>query len=215
MNPQRESLSKDNSLFHALINANPDWAFIVNSNVQIVDFNTQVFTDFGDDKNILNELSGNVLNCKNAIESGGACGETQSCKSCVIRNSVEKSIHKNLVFRSTTKVYLKQGKELKRLELQVTAMPFIYEGKDYAYLTIENLNLPGTKRQLIPICSNCLKVRENDKWLNVDKFLATQPGINMTHSICPDCKEDLYGHQLRLARARAEKRKLLEHKQAV
>ena len=209
MKKNEQSLSRDNTLFHALINANPDWAFIVNSDVQIVDFNTQVLDDLGDRQNILNELSGNALGCKNAVESNGACGETKKCKTCVIRNSVEKAIRKNLVFRSTTKILIMKMDKVNRLEVQVTAMPFEYDGQKYAYLTVENLNQNSRKRQLIPICSNCLKIRDNNIWLTVEKFLSAQPGINMTHSICPDCKEELYGHQLRIARKRANKRKLL------
>jgi len=200
-----ETLSRNNTLFHALLDANPDWAFIVNSNVQIVDFNTQALDSFGGVHALLNQLVGDAICCKNAVESAKGCGTTTACRTCIQQNSVMEAIKQNLVYQSTTKILIDREDQVVHLDVQITAMPFRYEGQDFAYFTIENLTEKPSKRQLIPICSNCLKVKDNDVWLNVDKFLSAQPGINITHSICPDCKEKLYGEQLRRARRRAGK----------
>ena len=46
---------------------------------------------------------------------------------------------------------------------------------------------------LIPICSNCKKIR-NDKgyWVQVETYVHKHSGANFSHSICPECGEKLY-----------------------
>jgi len=204
MNAQKKTLSHDNTLFHSLINANPDWAVIVDSDLRVVDFNTQVTKDLHKGASILFELGGDAFSCRNAVKSSGGCGTTNACSGCAIRNSVGRAIRQSLVYKTTTKMYLLIDEKFVRIELNITAMPFSFEDKDYVYLILENITNPSRKKQLIPICSNCLKIRDENSWIQIDKFLAAQPGINMTHSICPDCKEALYGEQLRNARMRAK-----------
>jgi DNA-binding response OmpR family regulator len=45
-------------------------------------------------------------------------------------------------------------------------------------------------QELIPICSQCRKVR-NDKnyWQGVETYINEQTGSNFTHGICPECTE--------------------------
>ena len=50
-----------------------------------------------------------------------------------------------------------------------------------------------TLRQLIPICSNCKKVRNDDGyWEQIDHYLRVHSDIKFTHGICPDCLKKLY-----------------------
>ena len=50
-----------------------------------------------------------------------------------------------------------------------------------------------TLRQLIPICSNCKKVRNDDGyWEQIDHYLRIHSDIKFTHGICPDCLKKLY-----------------------
>jgi len=53
-----------------------------------------------------------------------------------------------------------------------------------------------TKRktsQLIPICSNCKNIRDNDnKWHQLEYYLFSLFDLRFTHSICPDCMQEMY-----------------------
>lgn len=54
-------------------------------------------------------------------------------------------------------------------------------------------------KELIPICSYCKKVRDDqDYWQQLEDFISVQTGSQFTHGICPDCKEkvinDTIGH---------------------
>ncbi len=46
---------------------------------------------------------------------------------------------------------------------------------------------------LIPICSNCKKIREKQgSWTQVESFISRYSDVRFTHGICPDCMKLLY-----------------------
>ena len=46
---------------------------------------------------------------------------------------------------------------------------------------------------LLPICSSCKKIRDDQGyWQRVDKYLTEHSGAEFSHSICPDCLKKLY-----------------------
>jgi two-component system cell cycle response regulator len=48
-------------------------------------------------------------------------------------------------------------------------------------------------RGLIPICSRCKKVRNDDGfWEQVEDYIAQHTEADFSHSLCPDCFKDLY-----------------------
>jgi DNA-binding response OmpR family regulator len=56
-----------------------------------------------------------------------------------------------------------------------------------------------TLKGLLPICSNCKKIRransdpaQSKSWVNLEEYLYQHTEANFTHSICPDCIKKLY-----------------------
>jgi len=50
-----------------------------------------------------------------------------------------------------------------------------------------------TLSKLIPICSNCKKVRDDKGyWQQVDEYITLNTETKFSHSICNDCVKDLY-----------------------
>lgn len=48
-------------------------------------------------------------------------------------------------------------------------------------------------RGIIPICSNCRKVRDDDGfWQQVEEYIADHSEAGFSHSLCPDCVKALY-----------------------
>jgi len=45
---------------------------------------------------------------------------------------------------------------------------------------------------LLPICANCHKIRNQDKWDRIEAYFKQYSLIEFTHSICPECKKKLY-----------------------
>ncbi len=48
-------------------------------------------------------------------------------------------------------------------------------------------------RGLLPICSNCKKIRDDDGyWNNIESYIKIHSEADFTHGICPECTEKLY-----------------------
>ncbi len=51
---------------------------------------------------------------------------------------------------------------------------------------------------LLPICSNCKKIRDDaGYWQQVETYVAKHTQASFTHGVCPDCIEKLYGDYLK------------------
>ena len=51
-----------------------------------------------------------------------------------------------------------------------------------------------TLQGLIPICSNCKKIRDDQGfWNQVEGYISQHTDAKFTHGICPDCARELYG----------------------
>ena len=50
---------------------------------------------------------------------------------------------------------------------------------------------------LLPICSYCKKIRDDeDRWNHIESFVASRSEASFTHSICPQCYEDVVETEL-------------------
>lgn len=54
-----------------------------------------------------------------------------------------------------------------------------------------------TLRGFIPICANCKKIRENQNWEQMESYIQRNTEAKFSHSICPECIEELYGDFLK------------------
>jgi hypothetical protein len=51
---------------------------------------------------------------------------------------------------------------------------------------------------LLPICANCKKIRDDSGyWNQIEGYIEKHSYARFSHSICPECKEKLYGEELR------------------
>ncbi|HUH65224.1 MAG TPA: response regulator [Syntrophales bacterium] len=72
----------------------------------------------------------------------------------------------------------------------------------------EALENVKTLSGLLPICSNCKNIRNDDGyWIQVESFLKSHSSLNFTHSICPSCVDKLYPEFSRNKNVLVEKRK--------
>lgn len=53
-----------------------------------------------------------------------------------------------------------------------------------------------TLRGLLPVCAKCQKVRDDKGyWSRLETYLDKHTDANVSHGLCPDCMEALYGEQ--------------------
>ncbi len=58
----------------------------------------------------------------------------------------------------------------------------------------EALSEVQTLRELMPICSSCHKIRDDEAgWTLLEQYVEQHAGMTFTHGICPTCAERLYG----------------------
>ena len=53
-----------------------------------------------------------------------------------------------------------------------------------------------TLRGIIPICSNCKKIRNDEGfWIQVEKYIQDHSHAEFSHGVCEDCADELYGKE--------------------
>jgi len=184
----------EDSYYRSILNAIPLMVFVVDADVRIRDLNDAAATVFGLDKaTILNRRGGEVLHCLHAHDVPEGCGRAPFCQNCVIRNSVTQSLQAQGVNRRRAKVELLLGGTRRELELLITASPMPNGADPLALLIIEDISEISTLRDIIPICSHCKRIRDDqDYWHSVEQYFNEYIGVDFSHGICPACKRLLY-----------------------
>lgn len=185
---------KNNYYLKALIDSLPSALFIVDKDFKICEANPEAKKMFKiGAEEIVHRLCGEILNCQHAIEAAAGCGNTQHCKYCVIRSSVEIAGKGMSVYKKKYELKVKKhGKKSSRHTL-VTSSPFEYMGNNLILLVIEDVTEMYHLKRLLPICASCKKIRnDDDYWENVADYLKDHTDLEFTHSICPDCAKKLY-----------------------
>lgn len=55
----------------------------------------------------------------------------------------------------------------------------------------------STLTGLLPICSKCKKVRDNEGyWKQIESYIESHSDVLFSHGLCEHCLEDLYGDKL-------------------
>jgi len=117
-------------------------------------------------------------------------------KECPVKSAIEhkkqiKAIHSHkdngrtfIEQITATPVYDNDGKLLHVLE-EWQDLTHIIQEKDVFNHIREELHI---LRKLIPICSSCKKVRDdNGFWQQVEQYITEHSDASFTHGCCPDC----------------------------
>ena len=72
-----------------------------------------------------------------------------------------------------------------------------------------------TLRGILPICSSCKKIRDdNGFWYEIERYIASHSQVEFSHSICPDCEEELYPEYSKKRDSAANGRRSTDDRQA-
>jgi len=72
----------------------------------------------------------------------------------------------------------------------------LVEREKYILELKESLTKIKTLGGLLPLCANCKKIRtDKGYWQQVDHYISDHTDAEISHSLCPDCAEELYGDQ--------------------
>ncbi len=133
------------------------------------------------------------MHCINSKKSPDGCGNSESCKKCVIRNSINSAFQDIETHRELHQLELVRNDTILTINVLISASPFEHEGKKLAVLTIEDVSELQQLRELIPICASCKNVRnDEDYWQTVEEYFRESSVAQFSHSICPECMKKLY-----------------------
>lgn len=194
MSENVDEQKQQDGFYRNILDAIPSPVFVVEEDVRIVDYNVAAGRMLSTDREmVISRRAGEVLHCLHAEDVADGCGRGPVCPSCVVRNSVNESLHGKKMTRQ--KLMLEVLREEKKVEalFLVTTAPLLYQGRDLAVIILEDINELSRLRSLLPMCANCKKIRDDKEyWQNVEDYFETHLDVDFTHGICPDCAKKLY-----------------------
>jgi hypothetical protein len=186
-------LFEDNDFLTNIFNAIPFPVMVVDDDVRILFWNSAALRLFGNN-DVYKEKGGNALHCIHSLESKEGCGHGEYCKKCIVRNSVNESSRGKKVYRRRTVMEIVSSDKTNEIPMLVTTTPFEYENKLLTLLLIEDIHELMQLGGLLPICSNCKKIRTGDnRWEQIEGYIKTHiVDVEFTHGMCPDCLKKYY-----------------------
>lgn len=131
----------DEGLHRVLFDAMPLPVFVVDSDVNILEYNAagaRLLVEGWQTRK--HRRSGDVLQCLHATEATGGCGRSAACSRCGLREAVNAAFRGQPVTRQWAAMELnRQGKPAK-VNLRVSCQPFNYGKSSFVLLVLEGLN---------------------------------------------------------------------------
>jgi len=186
---------RETGLFQVIFNSMPLPLFQVTREVEILNLNIAAQKIFRCSQELaLKKRGGDVMGCINALSVAEGCGHAEPCVDCRIRNSVKQVFETGReVSRQRCTAEVSDGERPIGLELLITATPIHHNGEMSALLCLEDITELTSLRDMIPICSSCKKIRDDQQlWSSVESYFNRFLGVDFTHGVCPDCARLLY-----------------------
>jgi PAS domain-containing protein len=177
-----------------ILDAIPYPVFIVDDDVSIIGLNKASQQYLGQDPDVVvKRRAGEVLHCMHSLETLEGCGRSESCIDCPIRKAVNRAYQEDITTRERIKVEILTRGETKEAHLSIIASPFVYHEKRYVLLQFENITEVLALQKLLPICSVCHRIRNDDEyWHRIESYFYKYLDLKFSHGICPDCLKSAY-----------------------
>jgi PAS domain-containing protein len=189
-----EKTYQKNDFLQRLLDAVPSIFLVVDEDVRIHFFNKEAEKIIGQDAEyILKKRGGEALQCLHSTETELGCGHSASCKNCQIRNAAKAAMDGRSVYRENVKMELNSDSHMRYVFYALTASPFDHDGKKLVLIILENISEVLQLRNLLPICSRCNKLRDDQNyWVSVESYLKINLDQLTSQSLCPDCILKVY-----------------------
>ncbi len=174
-----------------VFDALPSIIFVVDDDVRIQEYN-RTASEFlqSTRSSVLKRRGGEVLHCLHATDVPEGCGRGPFCKNCIIRQSVTDAFHGNRIARRRARIEIIRNGGKTEIYGLITASPFDYQGKPLVLLVIEDISEIAELQKMIPICSVCRKIRDDEEsWSRIEAYFKKQWDVDFSHCLCPECYE--------------------------
>ncbi len=182
--------SHETSSSRELLDAIPGFAFLMDDDVSILEYNAAAQSLMRRDRReILRRRGGDVLHCVHSHDAPEGCGRGPHCKRCLLRRSVNRAVTGAQCVRRRVRMQLEDGhRKPRELYILVSAAPLTLRGRTLALVILEDVAAPIRLRNLMPICTSCKRVRlAPGRWKDVGSFLKRDLEALLDNTCCPDC----------------------------
>jgi PAS domain-containing protein len=131
----------DHGFHRVLFDAVPCPAFVMDTDMRILDCNMAASRLVGKSRRIMKQQrSGEVLRCIHAAEARGGCGCAPACRNCVVRQCLRAASRGTRTVRRPAKMKLVIKGRAAVVSLRVSCQPFTYGRSGFVLLLLEGLD---------------------------------------------------------------------------
>jgi hypothetical protein len=179
-------------LSQMLFDAMPAMVFIVDEELRIQEYNYAAAQHIQADRSaVLQRRTGNVLRCVHGKETPGGCGCSLRCQHCLVRKSVNKAFQGLTVRRFRARIRIWARVSESELCAYISAFPIRLADRDLALLVLQFTTELPKANQMIPMCSVCRQVRNQDgQWQQVESYFRQNWNVSFSHGLCPNCYQE-------------------------
>jgi len=183
------AISGGQDILRSVFDAIPSLIFVVDDDVRIQEYNAAAAELLLLKRPaVLKRRGGEVMNCLHAADVPEGCGRAPACNDCVIRNSVAEALKGNRIVRRRKKLAMLRDGHKVEIYALITASPFYYDKRTQALMVIEDISEIAELQRLIPVCSICKKVRDDqESWSRFEAYFKEHWDVDFSHGYCPEC----------------------------
>lgn len=176
----------------------PVLTFVVDADLGIRELNGAARAFLGPKpEKALRLRQGDAFHCAHRNVAHGGCGRGKFCEICPIREAALLAWNERRIVRRRTKVEAKGPDGMREVHMLVTATPLPSRGPARVLLALEDINALIELQQTTPICAACRRVRDDDQyWQQFETHLREHFDLDLSHGVCVDCGQQLYGNAL-------------------
>jgi len=140
---------ESSELFHAILDALPDIAFVLNTKRQIIFANdaAKSLLGIGGDE-FLGQRTGELVSCIHARETAGGCGTSEACRYCGVINTVLDAQRTGGRVSQECRLTVERDGKLQPMDLLVTGKSIRSEGKEYTLVTLNDISDANRRKVL-------------------------------------------------------------------
>ena len=191
-----EALRESGELYHSLFEKNTSTILLINpESARIVDANPAACSFYGYSRNQMKRLTVENLNVMSEEEVQAEIKRVEAGEKSHFdfqHRLADGSITDVEVFSCAIRV--RERSLLCSIIHDVSEKKHYERERDVLISGLQNaLSEIKTLRGILPICSNCKKIRDDSgSWEQIESYINKRSEAQFSHGICPDCVKELY-----------------------
>ncbi len=178
---------------YAVLDAMPHCVVVLGEGLDVRYLNSAARHEFG--KTVDNDHGdtlGEALDCLHLGAASDACGQSEQCEQCVVRQAALDAASGQNAYRRCAVMQLHYGSDIRDVHLQVSASAVEDDAGKMVVISLEDVSENVHLRGLLPVCTSCRTVRDDANYMRqVESYLRDKPVQDFSHGLCPDCQKQL------------------------